>query len=87
MNRFPPEVRHGANYILNPERIDEKGKWLTEGRRKLSKSTSFSDFILVQVLGHWRLRTVDVANVLLMGRIVDNEAKLKLQSDIDRFEV
>jgi len=29
---WPPEKRYGANYILNPERIDEKAKWAIEGR-------------------------------------------------------
>ena len=29
---WPPERRYGANYILNPERLSEKGKWATEGR-------------------------------------------------------
>lgn len=29
---WPPERRYGSTYILNPERIDEKAKWTTEGQ-------------------------------------------------------
>jgi len=29
---FPPERRFGTTYILNPERIEEKGKWATEAQ-------------------------------------------------------